>query len=156
GERHRDGLALPGPRGRSRADRLPQHARGARGIRAARRDRAWPARARGAHLADRARVALHTHVRRGAGGLRRDVRRRPRGREHGALMDYRCLIYEFDDAVATLTLNRPDRLNALGDTLREDLLHALERAAGDAKVRAIILTGAGKGFCAGGDVKAMN
>ena len=71
-------------------------------------------------------------------------------------MDYRCLIYELDDAVATLTMNRPDRLNALGDTLREDLLHAFERAAGDSTVRAIILTGAGKGFCAGGDVKAMN
>ena len=71
-------------------------------------------------------------------------------------MTYRCLIYELKDGIATLTLNRPDRLNALGDTLREDLLDAVTRSAADPEVRVMILTGAGKGFCAGGDVKAMN
>src|SRR6266699_6761955 len=70
--------------------------------------------------------------------------------------DYKCLIYETKDAVATLTLNRPERLNALGDTLRDDLYAAVLRASGDADVRVMIVTGAGKGFCAGGDVKAMN
>src|SRR5881397_1714265 len=70
--------------------------------------------------------------------------------------DYKCLIYETKDAVATLTLNRPERLNALGDTLRDDLYDAVLRASGDADVRVMIITGAGKGFCAGGDVKAMN
>jgi 2-(1,2-epoxy-1,2-dihydrophenyl)acetyl-CoA isomerase len=71
-------------------------------------------------------------------------------------MTYKCLLYEVKDGVATLTLNRPDRLNALGDTLREDLLDAVTRTAADPDVRVMVLTGAGKGFCAGGDVKAMN
>ena len=70
--------------------------------------------------------------------------------------DYKCLIYEVKDAVATLTLNRPERLNALGDTLRDDLYDAVLRSSQDPDVRAMVVTGAGKGFCAGGDVKAMN
>jgi 2-(1,2-epoxy-1,2-dihydrophenyl)acetyl-CoA isomerase len=60
------------------------------------------------------------------------------------------------DGIAILTLNRPERLNALGDTLRDDLLDAVTRTAADTQVRVMVLTGAGKGFCAGGDVKAMN
>jgi enoyl-CoA hydratase/carnithine racemase len=71
-------------------------------------------------------------------------------------MTYKCLLYEVKDGVATLTLNRPERLNALGDTLREDLQDAVTRAADDPEVRVLIVTGAGKGFCSGGDVKAMN
>jgi len=71
-------------------------------------------------------------------------------------MTYECLLYEVKDGIATLTLNRPDRLNALGGTLREDLFDAITRSAADPEVRAIVITGAGKGFCAGGDVKAMN
>jgi 2-(1,2-epoxy-1,2-dihydrophenyl)acetyl-CoA isomerase len=71
-------------------------------------------------------------------------------------MTYKCLLYEVKDGIATLTLNRPERLNALGDTLREDLLDGVTRASQDADVRVIVLTGAGKGFCSGGDVKAMN
>jgi len=71
-------------------------------------------------------------------------------------MTYKCLLYEVKDGIATLTLNRPERLNALGDTLREDLLDGVTRASQDPEVRVIVLTGAGKGFCSGGDVKAMN
>jgi enoyl-CoA hydratase/carnithine racemase len=70
-------------------------------------------------------------------------------------MNYECLIYETKDRVATLTLNRPDRMNALGGTLREDLYSALSAAIDDAEIRVIVFTGAGKAFCAGGDVKAM-
>src|SRR5215510_5790181 len=70
-------------------------------------------------------------------------------------MSYESLIYETKDHVATLTLNRPERLNALGGTLRDDLPAALTRAIDDPDVRVIVITGAGKGFCAGGDVKAM-
>ena len=69
---------------------------------------------------------------------------------------YKCLLYAHHDGIATLTLNRPDRLNALGDTLRDDLQDAVMRASEDAEVRVIVVTGAGKGFCAGGDVKAMH
>ena len=72
------------------------------------------------------------------------------------MTDYKSLIYEVKDAIATLTLNRPERLNALGGTLRDDLYDAVLRASGDADVRVIVVTGAGKGFCSGGDVKAMH
>ena len=71
-------------------------------------------------------------------------------------MTYECLIYEVKDSIATLTLNRPDRLNALGGSLRDDLHDAVTRSAADPEVRVLIITGSGKGFCAGGDVKAMN
>jgi enoyl-CoA hydratase/carnithine racemase len=71
-------------------------------------------------------------------------------------MTYKCLLYEAKDGIATLTLNRPERMNALGDTLREDFLDAITRTAADPDVRVMIVTGAGKAFCAGGDVKAMN
>jgi len=69
---------------------------------------------------------------------------------------YKCLLYEIKDGIATLTLNRPERLNALGDTLRDDLQDAVTRACEDTEVRVLVVTGAGKGFCSGGDVKAMN
>jgi enoyl-CoA hydratase/carnithine racemase len=71
-------------------------------------------------------------------------------------MTYKCLLYDVKDGVATLTLNRPERLNALGDTLRDDLQDAVTRASDDPEVRVMIVTGAGKGFCSGGDVKAMS
>jgi 2-(1,2-epoxy-1,2-dihydrophenyl)acetyl-CoA isomerase len=71
-------------------------------------------------------------------------------------MTYKCLLYEVQDRVATLTLNRPERLNALGDTLREDLYDAVTKSAEDPDVGALVITGAGKGFCSGGDVKSMN
>jgi enoyl-CoA hydratase/carnithine racemase len=71
-------------------------------------------------------------------------------------MTYKCLLLDVKDGIATLALNRPERLNALGDTLREDLHDAVRRAAGDDEVRVMVITGVGKGFCAGGDVKAMH
>lgn len=71
-------------------------------------------------------------------------------------MEYQNLIYETRDGVAYLTLNRPERKNALGGSMREDLLDALARADADPQVRVVILTGAGSAFCAGGDVKEMS
>jgi 2-(1,2-epoxy-1,2-dihydrophenyl)acetyl-CoA isomerase len=59
------------------------------------------------------------------------------------------------DAVATLTLNRPERLNALNSELGQALVHSLVRLARDVSVRAVIVTGAGRGFCAGGDVEVL-
>jgi 2-(1,2-epoxy-1,2-dihydrophenyl)acetyl-CoA isomerase len=58
-------------------------------------------------------------------------------------------------SILTLRLNRPDRLNALNVELGEGLAAALIRAAGDDSVRAIVITGAGRGFCAGGDVSLL-
>ena len=65
------------------------------------------------------------------------------------------LIEEIEGGVATLTLNRPDRLNALSEEMVQALCDALPRLGADPAVGAIILTGAGRGFCAGGDVKRM-
>jgi 2-(1,2-epoxy-1,2-dihydrophenyl)acetyl-CoA isomerase len=65
------------------------------------------------------------------------------------------LIETAEDGVAILTLNRPETLNALSDGIRLGLLEALERLGADPAIGCIVLTGAGRGFCAGGDVKTM-
>jgi len=68
-------------------------------------------------------------------------------------MAYECIVYQVKDAVATITLNRPDAYNALNLALARDVFHATIEADEDRAVRAILITGAGKAFCAGGDVK---
>ena len=65
------------------------------------------------------------------------------------------LLEAVKDSVAVLTLNRPDRLNAMSRSMLDGLLEALPRLAEDPTVGVVVLTGAGRGFCAGGDVKAM-
>jgi 2-(1,2-epoxy-1,2-dihydrophenyl)acetyl-CoA isomerase len=65
------------------------------------------------------------------------------------------LLETTEDGIAWLTLNRPDRLNAFSPDMLRGLGEALERLGGDAGVGAIVVTGAGRGFCAGGDVKTM-
>lgn len=59
------------------------------------------------------------------------------------------------DGVATLLLNRPDKRNAMSDAMRTEFIAALERVTADKAIRALVLTGSGKGFCAGGDVAGM-
>ncbi len=65
------------------------------------------------------------------------------------------VLESLEDGVAWLTLNRPDRLNAFSPGMLEALGEALQRLGNDAGVGAIVVTGAGRGFCAGGDVKTM-
>ena len=65
------------------------------------------------------------------------------------------LLEAVKDGVAVLTMNRPDRLNALSWSMMDALQEALPRLAASADVGVVVLTGAGRGFCAGGDVKAM-
>ena len=67
-------------------------------------------------------------------------------------MAYEQILYEVKDRIATITLNRPERLNAWTDTIAEEVYAAMRAADTDKEVRVIILTGAGKGFCAGGDI----
>ncbi|MBI4593852.1 MAG: enoyl-CoA hydratase/isomerase family protein [Candidatus Rokubacteria bacterium] len=68
-------------------------------------------------------------------------------------MAYEHLILERRDHVATLTLNRPDAYNALSLALGRELFHAVLEVDDDPDVRCVVITGAGKAFCAGGDVK---
>ena len=65
------------------------------------------------------------------------------------------VLFEVDGSVATITLNRPERLNSMNFDLLQGTLTALETVASDDAVRAVILTGAGRGFCAGGDLQGM-
>ncbi len=72
------------------------------------------------------------------------------------MSDERLVSLDIDDrGIARLTLNRPDARNALSDELMQQLRHHLQTLAEDDEVRAVVLTGAGDVFCAGGDLKGM-
>ncbi|MBS7742669.1 MULTISPECIES: enoyl-CoA hydratase-related protein [unclassified Chelatococcus] len=71
-------------------------------------------------------------------------------------MSFETVLYEIADGVGTITLNRPDALNATNDTLYRELSGLIGDIAADRGVGAVVLTGAGRGFCAGADVKSMN
>lgn len=60
-----------------------------------------------------------------------------------------------DDGIAVLTLNRPEARNAISDEMRSHMIELLEEVAANSQIRALIITGTGKGFCAGGDIKGM-
>lgn len=70
-------------------------------------------------------------------------------------MAYEHILYEVSDKVATITLNRPDRMNAWTPTMERDVRHAMEASSADDDVRVIVLTGAGRAFCAGADMDAL-
>jgi enoyl-CoA hydratase/carnithine racemase len=68
---------------------------------------------------------------------------------------YQEILFEIEDPVATITLNRPAVLNAWTDRMGAELRHALAQAEADPRVVAIVLTGAGRGFCSGADLKKL-
>lgn len=68
--------------------------------------------------------------------------------------DFQTLLYAVDDGVATLTLNRPDKLNAFTAQMRDELIAAFDLTDADDAVRAVVITGAGRAFCAGADLAA--
>lgn len=68
-------------------------------------------------------------------------------------MTFKTVLYEVVDQVAKITLNRPERMNAWNQDVREDMTLALRAADADDNVRAVVITGAGRGFCAGMDLK---
>jgi enoyl-CoA hydratase/carnithine racemase len=70
-------------------------------------------------------------------------------------MNYQQILYSLDGATAVITLNRPERMNALTKVLEAELRDAIEQAGRDSEIRAIVLTGAGKGFCAGMDMDEL-
>lgn len=68
------------------------------------------------------------------------------------MSEYTEIIYEVADGIATITLNRPDRLNAFTGTMARELIAAFKTADADDDVRVVVVTGAGRGFCAGADL----
>ena len=67
-----------------------------------------------------------------------------------------AVLYAVENNIATITMNRPKSLNSMNDALIDGLHAAITKAAADAEVRAIVLTGNGKAFCAGGDLSYLN
>ena len=69
-------------------------------------------------------------------------------------MNYSTILYDLEDSVLLITLNRPEILNAFNRDMMAEMIDALDKADADDNVRAIIVTGAGRGFCAGADLSA--
>ena len=70
-------------------------------------------------------------------------------------MTYQHVLYEVSEKIATITLHRPERMNAWTPIMERDVRHAMEAAAADDSVRVIVLTGSGRAFCAGADMEAL-
>ncbi|HKZ22677.1 MAG TPA: enoyl-CoA hydratase/isomerase family protein, partial [candidate division Zixibacteria bacterium] len=70
-------------------------------------------------------------------------------------MTYKALLLEIEGPIATITLNRPEHLNALNMDLSKELLEAVLNCSEDKNIRVVVITGAGNAFSAGGDVKAF-
>ncbi len=75
-----------------------------------------------------------------------------RDRRYNRAVEYEHILYDVADGIATITLNRPERLNAFDNLMLSEWRDAIERSDADREVRVIILTGAGRGFCSGMDV----
>ncbi|MFP6704836.1 MAG: crotonase/enoyl-CoA hydratase family protein [Alphaproteobacteria bacterium] len=67
-------------------------------------------------------------------------------------MRYQDILYEVEDGIATITMNRPDKLNAFTGVMLDEIINAIDRTDADDDVRAVIFTGAGRAFCAGADL----
>jgi 2-(1,2-epoxy-1,2-dihydrophenyl)acetyl-CoA isomerase len=70
-------------------------------------------------------------------------------------MNYEGLLFEKKDGIATITLNAPDKLNAISTKMRESLLRVIDDVGKDDSLKVVILTGAGRGFCAGADLSEL-
>src|SRR3982075_669092 len=69
-------------------------------------------------------------------------------------MAYETIKYEVAEQILTITLNRPDKLNAFNGVMQKEMIEAFDAADKDDNIRAIIVTGAGRGFCAGADLSS--
>jgi len=68
---------------------------------------------------------------------------------------YQHILYDVSEKIATITLHRPERMNAWTPIMERDVRHAMEAAAADDNVRVIVLTGSGRAFCAGADMEGL-
>lgn len=73
---------------------------------------------------------------------------------NGGIVSYSTILYEVEENILTITLDRPEALNAFNNNMLEELLDACDRADADDSVKAIIVTGAGRAFCAGADLSS--
>ncbi len=73
----------------------------------------------------------------------------------GAFVDFETILFDVTDEIATITINRPERANTISPGLTADITAAVDSIAADEGVRAVILTGAGRHFCGGADLRAM-
>ena len=71
------------------------------------------------------------------------------------MTEYELIKYDVDDPIATITLNRPEQLNAITGSMMAEMKHAMAAAERDERVVGIVLTGAGRGFCAGADMQGL-
>ena len=71
-------------------------------------------------------------------------------------MDYEEIIYQVDESIATITINRPEKLNALTNLTQAEIRHALDQSERNPKIIGTVLTGAGRGFCAGVDMNSLS
>src|SRR5262249_15426990 len=76
-------------------------------------------------------------------------------REQTMSREYQTILRDQADGIVTITLNRPDALNALDLVMREELAEVLDTIRDDPEIKVLVLTGAGRAFCAGGDIKSM-
>src|SRR5438105_9256594 len=68
---------------------------------------------------------------------------------------YQTIVLSIAESIATIKLNRPEKLNAFGGPMREEILHALDKIVGNDQIRAVIVTGEGRAFSAGGDIQHL-
>ena len=71
-------------------------------------------------------------------------------------MSFENILYEKKDRVATITLNRPEVLNAFVSSMGDEMLQAFHQAEDDEDIGCVVLTGAGRGFCSGADVREFH
>jgi 2-(1,2-epoxy-1,2-dihydrophenyl)acetyl-CoA isomerase len=80
------------------------------------------------------------------------MRRNQKLKELRTMAEFETIQYELNENVALITMNRPERRNAMNLTLNRELLQAFDQSANDDQVRAVLITGAGQGFCSGADL----
>ncbi|MBI2936438.1 MAG: enoyl-CoA hydratase/isomerase family protein, partial [Chloroflexi bacterium] len=70
-------------------------------------------------------------------------------------MSYESILYDVDEGIATVILNRPETLNAMTDTMQQEVVEAIQQAQGADSVKVLVVTGQGRAFCAGANPRRL-